>query len=256
MMLIPVMIYGADAGAMLAGLAVLPPLCTAARKWFREHRMVGRARMSEEHGTVPVVIVLTDVAAVLGSATTGAVIGAVSQRSGARRAERQAAQTQARDLFGQIANAAVQIETEKAIFRERRDSWRPSLHAAGQAFLELGAAWHSGNLLNGAAAAIRSVREWDMAEGARCTERIQAVSAQANPALISLSLLSPQLQAACSSVAGALAGAVRARRRKHMLRASEDLSRAVSELRAAVCAFTEPRHWKPWQRPERRRRQD
>ena len=43
--------------------------------------------------------------------------------------------------------------------------------------LELGAAWHSGNLLNGAAAAIRSVREWDMAEGARCTERIQAVSA-------------------------------------------------------------------------------
>jgi hypothetical protein len=134
------MTYGGDAGSVLAGLSVVPPLCAAARKWFRDHRKARRAPMSGGRSTVPVVILLSDVAAVLGSATFGAVIVAVSQGATARRAERRPDRAQARDLFSQIANAAAQIETEKGVFRARRDSWRPSLHAAGQALLELGAA--------------------------------------------------------------------------------------------------------------------
>jgi len=141
------MSYGADAGAMLVGLAVLPSLCTEACRRFRKRRPPSRVQMSEAHSTVPVVILLTDVAAALGSATLGAVVGAVSKGAAARRADR----AQARDLFGQIANAAAQVESEIAVFRERRDAWRPNLHAAGQALLELGAAWHSGNMLSRAA---------------------------------------------------------------------------------------------------------
>jgi hypothetical protein len=67
---------------------------------------------------------------------------------------------------------------------------------------------------NGAAVSTRNIREWDAAESAAALIASQAVSAQANPALIALSLLSPQLQAACSNVADALARTVRARRRK------------------------------------------
>lgn len=201
--------------------------------------------MSVARSTVPVVIVISDVLAVLGSATAGALIAAVSQAAAGRRAERRADRAQAAELFGQIAHAAALVETEKAAFRERRDSWRPGLHMTGQVLLEIGAAWQRGNWLDGAAVGIRGMREWDQAEGARFIERLQAAAALANPALTSLSQLSPQLQAACSAVADALAEAARARNRKDAQRAGEALTAAIAGLRSAVHAFTAPQPRSP-----------
>lgn len=68
--------------------------------------------------------ILVIVPAVLGSTLIGAIISAASQSIGARRAEQQAQRERARDLLSQIVNAASTLETEEAVFRERRDSWR------------------------------------------------------------------------------------------------------------------------------------
>ena len=76
---------------------------------------------------------------------------------------------------------------------------------------------------------------------ARFVDRLQAAAAQVNPALVSLSLLSPQLEAPCTQVADALATAIRARGRKNMQTASKALLAAIAELRAAVYAFTAPK---------------
>jgi hypothetical protein len=68
--------------------------------------------------------ILVIVPAVLGSTLIGAIISAASQSAGATRAEQQAQRERARDLLSQIVNAASTLETEEAVFRERRDSWR------------------------------------------------------------------------------------------------------------------------------------
>lgn len=70
------------------------------------------------------------------------------------------------------------LETERAMFRERRDSWRANLVATGQVMLELIAARQDGNWLRGAAAGVRGLREWDAAEGARFAERFQEAGAR------------------------------------------------------------------------------
>lgn len=196
--------------------------------------------------------ILVIVPAVLGSTVIGAVINAVSQSAGARRAEQQGQRERARDLLGQIVNASAALEAEKAVFRDRRDSWRANSLAAGQALLDVVAAWADGNWVRGASASARSLREWDAVEGARFMERVQAAAAQVNPALVSLSLLSPQLEASCTRVADALAAAGRARGRKNTQSTSEALAVAISELRAAVYAFTAPEPPRRWRLRGRR----
>lgn len=187
---------------------------------------------------------LTDVAvlvpSLLGSAVIGSIITAASQSAAVRRAGRQASRDQARALFTQITCAIAALEAEKAIFRERRDSRRANLLAAGQVLLEIGAGHEGGGLLRGMAAGVSALREWDAAEGARFTDRLQAAAAQANPALVSLSLLSPELQAPCAEVADALGAGLQARGRKDITQAQTDLSRAIGRLRGAVYAFTTP----------------
>lgn len=77
---------------------------------------------------------------------------------------------------------------------------------------------------------------------------MQAAATQVNPALVSLSLLSPQLQAQCTQVADALAAALRARGHKNTLAARQHVSSAIAERRAAVYAFTAPRPRRRWLR--------
>jgi hypothetical protein len=177
---------------------------------------------------------------VLGSTVIGAVITAASQAAATRRADRQADRDQARTLFTQIVTATAVIDTEKALFRERRDSWRANATALGQVVLQLAAARQDGNWLRGAASGVRGLREWDAAEGARFIDRLQAAAAQANPALVSLSLLSPRFETPCTKVVGALSHATTARRHADRLKAQDDLSRSLAELRAAVYDFTAP----------------
>jgi hypothetical protein len=69
-------------------------------------------------------------------------------------------------------------------------------------------------------------------------DRVQAAAAQVNPALVSLSLLSPQLEAPCTRVVDALAAAICARGRQNTQSASKALEAAIAELRAAVYPFT------------------
>ena len=68
-------------------------------------------------------------------------------------------------LGSTVIGAAAVLETEKAVFRERRDSWRPNFLAIGQALLDVVAARADGNWMRGASASARSLREWDAAEG-------------------------------------------------------------------------------------------
>jgi hypothetical protein len=179
--------------------------------------------------------------ALLGSAVIGSVITEVSQAAAGHRADRKADRGQARALFTQIVTATAAIDVEKALFRERRDSWRANATALGHVLLQLAAARNDGNWLRGAVAGLGGMREWDAAEGARFIDRLQAAAAQANPALVSLSLLSPGFEAPCTRVAGALGRATAARRRADRRKARHDLSQAITELRAAVYEFTAPR---------------
>ena len=180
--------------------------------------------------------------ALLGSAVIGSVITEVSQAAAGRRADRKADRGQARALFTQIVTATAVIDMEKALFRERRDSWRANATALSQVLLQLAAARNDGNWLRGAAAGLGGIREWDAAEGARFTDRLQSAAAQANPALVSLSLLSPGFDAPCARVADALGAATAARRSADRKKARNDLLQAIRELRAAVYEFTAPRH--------------
>jgi hypothetical protein len=95
---------------------------------------------------------------ILGSAVLGSVITVVSSASAARRAERKAARDRASDLLTQVTATAGMLETERAMFRERRDSWRANLVATGQVMLELIVARQDGNWLRGAAAGVRGVQ--------------------------------------------------------------------------------------------------
>lgn len=112
------------------------------------------------------------------AALTEPEITAVSQSAATWRAERRADRERARDLLSQIVSASAALETEKAAFRERRDSWRANALATGQALMELAAAHEDGNWLRGAASGVASLREWDAAEGARFVERMQAAAAR------------------------------------------------------------------------------
>ena len=105
------------------------------------------------------------------------------------------------------------------------------MQATGQVLVDL-AAQYEGNWLGGAASSFRSLREWDAAEDARYIERLQAAAAQATPALVSLSLLSPQLQAPCERAADALVDATRARGRENARRCW----RLISPVRSSGAA--------------------
>ncbi len=164
-------------------------------------------------------------------------------------ARHQAVRDRARDLLTQVTADAAMLETERAMFRQRRDSWRPNFLAAGQVILELIAARQDGNWLHGAAAGVRGLREWDAAEGARFGERFQAAGTRIAAALVALALMSPDLQAAASRVGEALAAGSHSRGGKQVQAASTALTEAVAELRDAVSAFTAA----PRRRPSLRR---
>jgi len=94
------------------------------------------------------------------------------------------------------------------------------------------------------------LRDWDAAEGARFIDRLQAAAAQANPALVSPSLLYPRFESPCTKVAATLSQATAARRRADRTKARGDRSEAIAEFRAAVYEFTAPRR-RPWFRRHR-----
>ncbi len=178
---------------------------------------------------------------ILGSAVLATVISVVSSAVTARRARDQAARALARDLLTKVTADAAMLETERAMFRERRDSVRANFLAAGQVLLELIAARQDGNWMRGAAAGVRRLREWDAAEGARFAERFQAAGARVSAALVALALLSPELETASSRVGKALAAGSCARGGRQVQAASAAVTDAVAGLREAVSAFTAPR---------------
>lgn len=189
--------------------------------------------------------VVADVAALLGTATVASAITGVAKAVADRQAGRRADQGRARDLLVQVVTAAAALETERAVFRDRRYSWRASVINAGLAALKMAAAAKDGNWLHGASAGIAGMREWDASEEARFIERLQAAGAQITPALVQLSLLSPAIGEAAGQVGDALAEGSHARRRAEVRAASQSLLDAVASLRGAVLTFTAPprRRW-------------
>jgi hypothetical protein len=90
---------------------------------------------------------LFTIAAVAVGAMLGAFITAVQKRGDAR----SASQAKAETLFIAFARGLATMETERAVFTERRDSRRASLIALGQLALHLLAARETGNWMSGAA---------------------------------------------------------------------------------------------------------
>jgi hypothetical protein len=130
------------------------------------------------------------------------------------------------------------IQIEKAVFTERRDSWRPNLLAVGAAILHLAAGRFEGNWIRGAARGVDSMAAWDSAEGARFTDRFQPAVIEVSTALVQLSLMSPGLQRAAGQVYDPLAAVMKARRKPDAAAAAEQLTEAVAVLRGSVTEFT------------------
>jgi hypothetical protein len=145
-------------------------------------------------------VIVAGIFTILGGAAT-AVLAAVFQRFADRRADR----AKAADLFTQAARGITAMEAELALFRHRRDGWRPNLIALGNVFVQFVAGKiTSGSWLGGAAPGLRGMTEWDAAEGGRFTDRFLVARAEAVSALIQLSLMSDGLQKAATEVTGAL----------------------------------------------------
>jgi hypothetical protein len=178
------------------------------------------------------------VPAVLSSAVIGAVITAVSGTAAIRRADRRAEHDQARELLSQVMNGMAQLETEVS-YRELRNSIWASVHTIEELVIEIAAAYQDGNWLRGVANAVRAKNARDAAEADRYAERRQAAALRITPALVSLSLFSPQLQEAASQMNNALTAAARACE-KDKRAANTELSAAIAGLRTAVYEFTTP----------------
>lgn len=177
---------------------------------------------------------------VLGSTVVGSLITWASQVVATRRSDRQAEQGRARELLTQVVTAATALEAGRAVFRERRYGWRPTVVRAGHAMLLAAAAARDGNWLRGAADGIAGMRDWDAGEETRFIERLTAASAQITPALVQLALLSPAIADAAVQVSEAIAAGSHARRQAEVTAAGQALLDAVASLRAAVIAFTTP----------------
>ena len=144
---------------------------------------------------------------------------------------------QAEDLLARVTQAATTVQTELAMYRERRDSKRTIGLALGKFLLELGAAQAEGNWPRGAASGVSALRTWDLAEAARFHDRFGAAAAEINPALVQLSLMSPELQRAVTAVTKALTSVMKARKPSEIEGAGDALAEAVGGVRRAVEAF-------------------
>ena len=113
-----------------------------------------------------------------------------------------------------------------------------------------GAAQAEGNWLRGAASGVSALRTWDLAEPARFHDRFAAAASEINPALMQLSLMSPELQQAATRVTKALTAVMKARKPSEIEAAGDGLAEAVGGVRRAVEAFI-TRRW--WRKKARRR---
>jgi hypothetical protein len=176
----------------------------------------------------------------------GVALGALLNMLLQRAAARDAARAKAADLFSQIVRCLGVMEVERDMFRVRRSSWRPNLVATGTAVLHVFAARAAGNWLTGAASGVRELTAWDADEGARFAERYQASASEVITALVQLSLMSDELQAAAGKLGDAMTAAMTAKPRE-----AEDANAALREatagLRSAVRGYTA-------RKPRRRRR--
>lgn len=181
----------------------------------------------------------------------GAIVGSAATVFVQRSTKHQADRGQAADLLARVTNSATAVQTELAVYRVRRDSRYANGLALGQALLEMGAAWAEGNWPRGAASGVREIRTWDLAEAARFHERFAAAASDMNPALVHLSLMSPDLQQAATGVTTALAAVIEARKPDQIEAAGDALAEAVGGVRRAVEAFITRRWWrrKPRRRP-------
>jgi len=149
-----------------------------------------------------------------------------------------------------VTQGAAAVQTELAMYRARRDSRRANGLALGQVLFELVAAQAEGNWLQGAASGVSALRTWDLAEAARFHDRFAAAASEMIPALVQLSLISPDLQQAAVRVNRALTRVTQARKSGEIDAAGDALAAAVSDVRQAVKAFI-ARRW--WRRKPRRR---
>jgi hypothetical protein len=162
------------------------------------------------------------------------VLATAQRRADARGTERAKAEA----LFIQISTAIGVMETERALFRHRRDSWKANFLAGGQALLHVIAAHvSSGNWVSGAATGIDALAAWDANEGARFTDRYTAASIQASAALVQLSLMSDRLQQAAGEVTDTLFAYQQARKSRQAQLAEKQLMEAIRALRTAVRGY-------------------
>lgn len=176
-------------------------------------------------------------AGALGGTLIGSVTTVLVQWAGNRRTAR----TQAADLLARVANSATAVQTELAMYRQRRDSKRSNGLALGQVLLEIGAARMQGNWLRGAADGVRELRTWDHTEAARFHGRFATAASDMNPALVHLSLTSSELQQAAAGVTNALTALMKARKPDEIDAAGNALAEAVGSVRRAVEAFIAPK---------------
>jgi len=181
----------------------------------------------------------------------GIIVGSALAALGKLGADRRAERAKARDLFTVVVKAITAMEVEKASFRERRDSFRANFLAIGGAVLTTFAAHSEGNWIKGAATSIGDLMAWDSAEGARFIDRFQVAAAEIGPALVQLSLMSEDLQAAASPVGDAVGAVMKARRPRDVKAADEELQKMIAVLRRAVHAFSTRRWWQRDVRPEK-----
>ena len=163
-----------------------------------------------------------------------------AQLADSRDADRQ----KAGDLLTQVVKGIGSLQIEKAVFAERRSSWRPNFLATGAALLHVAAGRLEGNWLRGAARGIDGMAAWDAAEGARFTDRFQLAALEVGAALVQLSLMSPRLQEAASQVNDALSAALTARKKPEVNAAEQQMGEAMVELRAAVTEFSTRKWWR------------
>jgi hypothetical protein len=168
----------------------------------------------------------------------------ISQRSDSHRAERQ----RANDLLIQVVRGIGTLQIERAVFAERRNSWRPNFLAAGAVLMHLAAGHFEGNWIRGAANGIDGIAAWDSAEGARFTDRFQPAVLEVSTALVQLSLMSSGLQKSAAQVNQALGAAMKARKKPDADAADKQMTEAIASLRASVTELTARKRWRPRRR--------
>lgn len=153
------------------------------------------------------------------------------ERSHAQDAARAAAVEQ----LAVVADGMAALRSEVDVYRERSAGLRARLRQAVTAVLDAAAGVAEGNPARGAGAGLRRMMDWDAAEGARYQERVRAVMAGVNFALVRLNALpDPGIRRAAAEVVSRLGKIEPGLRIRDAGGAWAQVEESVTELARAV----------------------